>query len=144
MVQVAKLGKRGEKNVLVVPIAFTSDHVETLFEIDKEISHVRGERDRLHRSTLLICILLTASSLPGAQVAKESGVTNFVRSESLNDDPQFARALADIVSQHLHTNEVRSLLFFNPSPPLASSACSRPVPSCSFTRSSTPCAARPA
>lgn len=46
MVQVGKLGKRGEKNVLVVPIAFTSDHVETLFEIDKEISHVRGERER--------------------------------------------------------------------------------------------------
>jgi ferrochelatase len=52
MVQVAKLGKRGEKNVLVVPIAFTSDHVETLFEIDKEISHVRGERDYLHRSLI--------------------------------------------------------------------------------------------
>jgi protoheme ferro-lyase len=56
MVQVGKLGKRGEKNVLVVPIAFTSDHVETLFEIDKEISHVRGERERdplppHHRST---------------------------------------------------------------------------------------------
>lgn len=77
---VGKLGKRGEKNVLVVPIAFTSDHVETLFEIDKEISHV----------------------------AKESGVTNFVRSESLNDDPRFARALADIVSQHLNTNELHS------------------------------------
>jgi ferrochelatase len=51
-------------------------------------------------------------------VAKESGVTNFVRSESLNDDPQFARALADIVSQHLNTNEVRSFASTPPLPPL--------------------------
>jgi ferrochelatase len=34
-------GKRGEKNVLVVPIAFTSDHIETLFEIGIEYAEVQ-------------------------------------------------------------------------------------------------------
>ena len=30
------LAKLGRRNVLVVPIAFTSDHIETLYEIDIE------------------------------------------------------------------------------------------------------------
>lgn len=30
------LGKKGYNNLLLVPIAFTSDHVETLFELDLE------------------------------------------------------------------------------------------------------------
>ena len=34
------LGKKGEKNVLVVPIAFTTDHIETLHEIDVEFKEV--------------------------------------------------------------------------------------------------------
>jgi protoporphyrin/coproporphyrin ferrochelatase len=29
--------KKGEKNLLLIPIAFTSDHIETLYELDKEI-----------------------------------------------------------------------------------------------------------
>jgi ferrochelatase len=29
-------GKAGMKNLVVVPIAFTSDHIETLFELDQE------------------------------------------------------------------------------------------------------------
>lgn len=92
---VANLGKRGEKNLLVVPIAFTSDHIETLFEIDHEISHV----------------------------AQEFGVTNFVRSESLNDDPQFARALADIVAQHLKTEELHSSQYKLRCPSCSNSQC---------------------
>lgn len=30
------LNKNGENNVVLVPIAFTSDHIETLFELDLE------------------------------------------------------------------------------------------------------------
>lgn len=30
------LGKKGHKNMLLVPVAFTSDHIETLFELDLE------------------------------------------------------------------------------------------------------------
>ncbi|CAG8619010.1 13573_t:CDS:2, partial [Racocetra fulgida] len=33
------LGEKGEKNILLVPIAFTSDHIETLFELDLEYAH---------------------------------------------------------------------------------------------------------
>ncbi len=79
------LGRQGFKNVMVVPIAFTSDHIETLFEIDIEYGHV----------------------------AKESGITNFQRSESLNDDPLFIESLADIVNNHLRSGEVRSELYGN-------------------------------
>lgn len=41
------LGKKGHNNLLLVPIAFTSDHIETLFELDleyleeaKEVSYI--------------------------------------------------------------------------------------------------------
>ncbi|KAJ3340566.1 ferrochelatase hem15 [Gonapodya sp. JEL0774] len=37
------LGKKGHKEVVVVPIAFTSDHIETLFELDLEYGHVAKE-----------------------------------------------------------------------------------------------------
>ena len=35
--------RQGHKNVLAVPIAFTSDHVETLFEIDIEYAEEAEE-----------------------------------------------------------------------------------------------------
>ena len=37
---IRRLGARGEKKVLVVPIAFTSDHIETLSELDREYGEV--------------------------------------------------------------------------------------------------------
>lgn len=36
----AKLGK---KNILLVPIAFTSDHIETLYELDIEVKEEAHE-----------------------------------------------------------------------------------------------------
>lgn len=33
---IEELAKRGRKNILLVPIAFTSDHIETLHELDLE------------------------------------------------------------------------------------------------------------
>ena len=37
------LAKKGKKNILLVPIAFTSDHIETLHELDieyaQEVAH---------------------------------------------------------------------------------------------------------
>jgi len=33
------LGRLGHKNVLLIPVAFTSDHIETLFELDIEYGH---------------------------------------------------------------------------------------------------------
>ncbi|KAJ9126736.1 hypothetical protein QFC24_001767 [Naganishia onofrii] len=67
------LGKLGKKNILLVPIAFTSDHIETLFELDIEVK----------------------------EEAHELGI-NLQRAESLNDSPIFIRALADIVSTHMN------------------------------------------
>jgi ferrochelatase len=62
-------GKQGIHNVLVVPISFVSEHIETLYELD---------------------ILYK-------KVAEDAGVTNFRRVPALNSDPSFIRALADIV-----------------------------------------------
>jgi ferrochelatase len=31
--------KRGQTDLLLIPIAFTSDHIETLYELDKEVIH---------------------------------------------------------------------------------------------------------
>ncbi|KAJ3067226.1 ferrochelatase hem15 [Quaeritorhiza haematococci] len=73
--------KKGKKNLLVVPIAFVSDHVETLFEVDLEYG----------------------------EVAKEAGVTGFKRAESLNDDPIFIEAMADLVKGHLKAGKATSV-----------------------------------
>ncbi|KAG8956113.1 ferrochelatase hem15 [Tulasnella sp. 419] len=66
------LAKLGQKNVVLVPVAFTSDHIETLYELDLEYG----------------------------KEAKEHGL-NLRRAESLNASPVFIRALADIVAEHL-------------------------------------------
>lgn len=41
------LCERGKKNLLLVPIAFTSDHIETLHELDIEYGQVLGEEVRI-------------------------------------------------------------------------------------------------
>lgn len=46
------LCERGKKNLLLVPIAFTSDHIETLHELDIEYGQVLGEEVR-ERNTML-------------------------------------------------------------------------------------------
>jgi ferrochelatase len=70
---IKQLGKRGVDDVLVVPISFVSEHIETLYELD---------------------ILFK-------KVAEEAGVANFRRVPALNSDPIFIRALADIVESTL-------------------------------------------
>ncbi|OWK01675.1 FECH [Cervus elaphus hippelaphus] len=72
------LCKRGRKNILLVPIAFTSDHIETLYELDIEYSQV---------------------------LANECGLENIRRAESLNGNPLFSKALADLVHAHLQSKE---------------------------------------
>ena len=68
------------REVCVVPIAFVSDHVETLGEIDHEARH---EAHRL-------------------------GITQFEMSAGLNDSPKFIQALVEIVLETLA--EVRSVI----------------------------------
>lgn len=74
---IESLGKRGVKNLLVVPVAFTSDHIETLFEIGQEYK----------------------------EEAEEHGITNFQYTEGLNGSKTFITALADIVKEHLDRKE---------------------------------------
>ena len=75
---IERLGARGEKRVLVVPIAFTSDHIETLSELDQEYG----------------------------EVAHKAGITQYKRAPALNARPLFLDALADIVREHLASGEV--------------------------------------
>lgn len=74
------LGAQGRRQVLVVPIAFTSDHIETLSEIDLEYG----------------------------ELAHAVGITQFKRAPALNADADFQRALAEIVLSYLQPATVCS------------------------------------
>jgi protoporphyrin/coproporphyrin ferrochelatase len=65
------LAGKGRKNLLMVPLSFVSDHIETLYEVDVQY----------------------------AEEAKALGIERFVRSESLNSSPLFLACLADLVRQ---------------------------------------------
>jgi len=64
-----ELAWRGVRSVLVVPVSFVSDHLETLYEIDI-----------LYKN-----------------MAEQSGITEWRRAPSLNDAPLFIEALKTIV-----------------------------------------------
>jgi len=72
------LGKSGVNDLVVVPISFVSEHIETLEEIDLEY----------------------------AEIAHEAGIANFLRVPALNTDPIFISGLADLVSEALEGPEV--------------------------------------
>ncbi len=74
------LGRQKRANVLAIPIAFTSDHIETLHELDIEYG----------------------------ELAHASGIANFKRAPALNDDPLFIQALAAIVAEHLESGRPHS------------------------------------
>lgn len=76
------LGQQGHKSVLAVPIAFTSDHIETLFEIDIEYK----------------------------EDAEKAGITHFHRAPALNDEPLLAQAQAEIVAAHLKHGQAADTL----------------------------------
>ncbi|CAB4016310.1 Ferrochelatase, mitochondrial [Paramuricea clavata] len=75
------LCKNGQKYMLLVPIAFTSDHIETLYELDIEYME---------------------------ETAQKAGVEMIRRAASLNDNPIFIKAMADIVKSHLESKAVCS------------------------------------
>ncbi len=68
---IKKLGSQGIKNLLVVPISFVSDNLETLYELKIEYG----------------------------KVAKENGVENFVVTEGLNDSKIFIELLKHLVKK---------------------------------------------
>jgi len=75
------LVERGKKDMLLVPIAFTSDHIETLYELDYEYA---------------------------SELAKEVGARHVHRSEALNGSPLFIEGLANLVADHLKSGDVCS------------------------------------
>ncbi len=74
---VKRLAAEGSKNLLVVPISFVSDHVETLHEIDIE-----------HR-----------------EQARGLGIANYRMVPGLNDSPEFIDALAGLVASFVVERE---------------------------------------
>jgi len=74
---IAQLAKRGIRDLLVVPISFISDHIETLQEIDIEYR----------------------------EIAEEAGIHNFERVPALNSHPVFINDLAELVLESLGTVE---------------------------------------
>jgi len=74
------MAAQGKKNVMLIPIAFTSDHIETLYELDQEY----GEE------------------------AHKLGITGLTRCESMNARPTFLTALSEVVAEHLASGQACS------------------------------------
>ncbi len=72
-----KLAKKGKKHVLLVPVGFVTDHVETLYDID-------------------VVYKKKAESLG----------LDFKRTESFNDSPEFIEALSRIIYEKLEKSGV--------------------------------------
>ncbi len=67
--EVTRLARHGVRKLVVVPVSFVSDHIETLHELDIRLAaHARG-----------------------------NGIQSFLRTPALNDSPAFIDALKDIV-----------------------------------------------
>ncbi|MEM1366522.1 MAG: ferrochelatase [Cyanobacteria bacterium P01_H01_bin.15] len=73
-----ELGEQGNERLLVVPISFVSEHIETLQEIDIEYR----------------------------EVAEEAGIHDFRRVPAMNTYPGFVHALGDLVMEALEKPSV--------------------------------------
>lgn len=69
---ISRLGKERGGSLLVVPVSFTSDHIETLFEMDQTYRHL----------------------------ALSSGFKRYARVIPPNEDPELAATLSDVLMQH--------------------------------------------
>lgn len=70
---IEELASKGRKHLLIIPVSFVSDHVETSFELDIEYRHV----------------------------ADKAGIENYIVMTGLNDSQSFIDALYEIVSERL-------------------------------------------
>jgi ferrochelatase len=70
---IARLAREGVRDLLVVPISFVGDHIETLYEVDQLFA---GD-------------------------AKRAGIRHYRRSAALNTHPLFIEALAGLVERRL-------------------------------------------
>ncbi|MBZ0200474.1 MAG: ferrochelatase [Ignavibacteriaceae bacterium] len=70
---IKELSAKGKKHLLIIPISFVSDHVETLFELDIEYRHV----------------------------ADEAGIKNYIVMTGLNDSETFIEALKQLTLEKM-------------------------------------------
>lgn len=76
------LGQAGQEAVVVVPISFVNEHIETLFELDLEYGHL----------------------------AQEAGVKHFLRAPAVGQAPAFIGALADLAEAALAPGQARACI----------------------------------
>ncbi|EEB18500.1 gerrochelatase, putative [Pediculus humanus corporis] len=88
--------KQGQKNFILVPIAFVNEHIETLHELDIEYCK---------------------------ELKEEVGVETIRRVSAPNDHPLFINALVDIVSNHLKSNQKISPKFLTTCPHCVNPKC---------------------
>ena len=69
--ELKRLGSEGVRRVVVVPLSFVSDHIETLYELDM-----------LYRDLALRC-----------------GITHYYRARAFNGDPEFPAVLRSILKE---------------------------------------------
>ncbi len=77
-VAIEELAGKGVKELVVVPISFVSEHIETLEEIDMEYR----------------------------EIAEHAGIETFARVPAPDTDPTFIQALADVVTQALSDRHI--------------------------------------
>ncbi len=70
---IEELSNKGNKHLLIIPISFVSDHIETLFELDIEYRHV----------------------------ADKCGIESYVVMKGLNDSQLFIDALKELVKNEI-------------------------------------------
>ncbi len=70
------LSAKGNKHLLIIPISFVSDHIETLFELDIEYRHV----------------------------ADKCGIENYIVMRGLNDSVIFLEGLTELVNKEIQEN----------------------------------------
>jgi ferrochelatase len=75
---IEELGSEGVSDLLIVPLSFVSDHIETLYEVDQLF----------------------------ADTAREAGITGYYRPEALNTHPVFVEALTRLVRTHTTVEQV--------------------------------------
>jgi len=77
---IQQLAAEGVRELLVVPLSFVSDHIETLYEVDMLF----------------------------ADEARHRGIVEYRRPAALNTHPVFIEALARLVERHLEAQAVRA------------------------------------
>ncbi|HEX2866803.1 MAG TPA: ferrochelatase [Ignavibacteriales bacterium] len=72
--KIAELAQAGKKHLLLIPVSFVSDHVETLYELGIQYK----------------------------ETADKAGIENYVVMEGLNDSPIFIDALCEVVLKSIN------------------------------------------